>query len=387
MSVLSANQELPVRARIGTTAIFFANGFGIGSWAAAIPPLKAILSLSDAHLGVALLAMAAGAIATMPFAGLLAPRLGGTGHVLRYSSVAFSVCLFLPALAPSLPIFFACALLLGASNGLMDVPMNAHATVVERGWGAAIMSSFHAAWSCGGLVGAAFGGLLIHAGASAPGQLGAAGAAVLLMALASLPQIGAGELTSKASAFVWPERRLIGLCVIALLAMLVEGAMTDWSAVYLTDIVGVTPASAAAGYAIYASAMLTGRLCGDSAIRALGRARVIMSGAGLAAAGILLAIVTTSPIVAIGGFCLVGLGLSNMIPAVFSASGAMGSSAALGISMAATIGYGGFLLGPPAIGAIATYGGLRLAFMLLVLALLAVVPLAARNAGPRIFRS
>jgi MFS family permease len=229
--------------------------------------------------------------------------------------------------------------------------------------------------------------LLIHAGASAPGQLGAAGAAVLLMALASLPQIGAGELTSKASAFVWPERRLIGLCVIALLAMLVEGAMTDWSAVYLTDIVGVTPASAAAGYAIYASAMLTGRLCGDSAIRALGRARVIMSGAGLAAAGILLAIVTTSPIVAIGGFCLVGLGQSNMIPAVFSASGAMGSSAALGISMAATIGYGGFLLGPPAIGAIATYGGLRLAFMLLVLALLAVVPLAARNAGPRIFRS
>jgi hypothetical protein len=104
-----------------------------------------------------------------------------------------------------------------------------------------------------------------------------------------------------------------------------------------------------------------------------------MMGAGLAAAGILAAVVTMSPIAAIGGFFLVGLGLSNMIPAVFSAAGAMGSSAALGISMAATVGYGGFLLGPPAIGAIASYGGLRLAFILLIAALLAIVPLAALN--------
>jgi MFS family permease len=379
MTVLSTSQELPLRARIGTTAIFFANGFGIGSWAAAIAPLKAMLSLSDANLGFALLAMAAGAILTMPFAGLLAPRLGGTGHVLRYSSALFGVCLFLPGIAPNLPVFFGCAFLLGASNGLMDVPMNAHATVVERGWGAAIMSSFHAAWSCGGLVGAAVGGLLIHAGASAPGQLGVAGAAVLAMALASVPQMGAGELGGKAGAFAWPERSLIGLCIIALLAMLAEGAMTDWSAVYLTSIIGLTPASAAGGYAIYAAAMLTGRLCGDNAVRALGRAQVIMMGAGLAAAGILAAVVTMSPIAAIGGFFLVGLGLSNMIPAVFSAAGAMGSSAALGISMAATVGYGGFLLGPPAIGAIASYGGLRLAFILLIAALLAIVPLAALN--------
>jgi len=159
--------------------------------------------------------------------------------------------------------------------------------------------------------------------------------------------------------------------------------MTDWSAVYLTSVIGLTPASAASGYAIYASAMLAGRLCGDNSVRALGRAQVMMLSSGLAAVGILVAVITASPIAAIGGFCLVGLGLSNMIPAVFSASGAMGSSAALGISMAATVGYGGFLLGPPAIGAIASYGGLRLAFTLLVIALLAVVPLAALNRAPK----
>jgi MFS family permease len=379
MTTMSTGEELPLRARWGTAAIFFANGFGIGSWAAAIAPLKTTLSLSDAELSAALLSMAASAILIMPFAGLLAPRLGGTGQVLRYSSVLFGVSLCLSGLAQNLPMLIGFVFLLGGANGLMDVPMNAHATVVERGWGAAIMSSFHAAWSFGGLVGAALGGLLIHAGASAPWQLAIAGAFVLIIVLPATQRIGIGELSDKGSAFTWPERRLIGLCVVALLAMLVEGAMTDWSAVYLTSVVNLTAASAAGGYAAYACAMLLGRAFGDKAVRALGRTQIMALGAAISATGILLTVATTSPAVAISGFCLVGLGLSNMIPAVFSASGAMGSSPALGISMTATIGYGGFLLGPPAIGAIASYGGLHLAFVLLILVLLAIIPLVALN--------
>jgi MFS family permease len=379
VTALLTSEQSPLRARLGTSATFFANGFGIGSWAAAIAPLKTTLSLSDAELSVALLSMAASAILIMPFAGLLAPRLGGTGQVLRYSSALFGVSLCLSGFALNLPMLVGFVFLLGAANGLMDVAMNAHATVVERGWGAAIMSSFHAAWSFGGLVGAALGGLLIHAGASAPWQLAIAGALVLLIALPATQQIGVGELSDRGSALAWPERRLIGLCVVALLAMLVEGAMTDWSAVYLTSVVESTPASAAGGYAAYASAMLVGRAFGDKALRALGRTQVMVLGAAISATGILLSVTTASPIIAISGFCLVGLGVSNMIPAVFSASGAMGSSPALGISMTATIGYGGFLLGPPAIGAIASYGGLHLAFALLILVLLAIIPLVVLN--------
>jgi MFS family permease len=125
--------------------------------------------------------------------------------------------------------------------------------------------------------------------------------------------------------------------------------------------------------------MLFGRILGDYAVRALGRTQIIMLGATLAAIGTFLAVAVSSPIAAVGGFCLVGLGLSNLVPAVFSASAAMTSSPALGISMAATVGYAGFLLGPPLIGTIASFAGLRVSFALLIVALLAIVPLAARS--------
>jgi len=211
-----------------------------------------------------------------------------------------------------------------------------------------------------------------------------AGAVVLAIVCASGPQLGAKEATTATGqAFAWPERKLIGLCLVALLGMLMEGAMADWSAVYLTSVVNLAPALAAGGYAAYAFAMLFGRSFGDYAVRTLGRIRIIMFGATLAAAGTLFAVVAPSPVGAVAGFCFVGLGLSNLVPSVFSASAAMTSSPALGISMAATIGYAGFLLGPPLIGAVASFSGLRASFMLLFVGLIAIVPLAAvsRNFG------
>jgi MFS family permease len=378
MTQLSIAPALPWRARLGTSAIFFANGFGIGSWAADLPKIKAMLVLSDAQLSLALFAMAGGAILSMPFAGVICGRLGGPSTALRYTSVCFGLVLCLPGLAASLPILTGVTFALGTFNGLMEVPMNAHATVVERNWGAAIMSSFHAAWSCGGLVGASLAGLLIAAGAPTPFLFAVAGTVVLAIVFASGPQLGAKEATTApGKAFVWPERKLIGLCLVALLGMLMEGAMADWSAVYLSSIIKLAPALAAGGYAAYAFAMLFGRSFGDYAVRALGRIRIIMFGATLAAAGTFLAVASHSSVTAVSGFCLIGLGLSNLVPTVFSASAAMASSPALGISMAATIGYAGFLLGPPLIGAVASFAGLRVSFMLLIVALVAIVPLAA----------
>jgi len=314
----------------------------------------------------------------MPFASVICARLGGTGTALRYSSVGFGLVLCLPGLAANLALLTAVTFAFGAFNGLMDVPMNAHATVVERNWGAAIMSSFHAAWSCGGLVGASLAGLMIAAGVPTPLLFNIAGGLVLAVVCASGPQLGTTETaTVTGQSFVWPERRLIALCLVALLGMLMEGAMADWSAVYLTSVIKLAPALAAGGYAAYAFAMLFGRSFGDYAVRALGRMRIIMLGATIAAVGTFLAVVAPSPVAAVSGFCLVGLGLSNLVPTVFSTSAAMSSSPALGISMAATIGYAGFLLGPPLIGAIATFAGLRASFTLLIITLAAIVPLAA----------
>jgi MFS family permease len=368
----------PWRHRLGTAAIFFANGVGIGGWAAVIPKIKAMLLLSDAELALAFFAMAAGAIMFMPLAGILAPFLGGTGRALRYTSVGFGISLCLPGFASNLPVLVALTFVLGASHGMMEVPMNTHATIVERGWGVAIMSSFHAAWSCGGLAGAALGGLLIHVGTSTSLLLAAVGAFVLLVVLIAARETGIGEQMRRTGVhFIWPERRLLGLCLIALLGLLAEGAMADWSAVYLTSVIGLTPVSAVTGYVVYAFAMLVGRGSGDLIVRSQGRPQVIMLGAALAAAGICLAVATTLPVVALCGFGLIGLGLSNMVPAVFSTSAAISSSPALGISATATVGYGGFLLGPAVIGAIASLTGLRSSFLLLIVAMLAIIPLAA----------
>jgi MFS family permease len=366
--------------RLSTTAILFANGVGIGSWAAAIPRLKDMLALSSAQLSLVLLAMAVGAMLVMPLAGVLIPRLGGSGLALARGSLLFGLAFCLPGFAPGLPVLIACAFLLGAVNGLMEVSMNAHATMVERDWGVAIMSSFHAAWSCGGLIGASLGGLLIDTGMAVSWQMVVSGGLIVAVTQAAAPMIGAGETApERKSAFAWPERKLIGLCVIALFCMLMEGAIADWSAVYLHTISGLTTAASASGYALFAFAMLLGRVLGDRVVRRLGRETIILSGAVLGAAGIVLTTAVPAPVPAIIGFCLVGLGLSNMIPAIFSASAAMSSSPALGISMAATVGYAGFLLGPPAIGAVSSLAGLRGGFVVLIAAMAIIIPLAAMN--------
>ncbi len=384
MSSLAAASPLPWRARLATLALFFANGFGIGTWAADIPQIKAQLGLSEAALSVALLSMAGGAIVFMPLASIMVGRLGGSGRAVRYSAALFALLFALPGLCPNLAILAGLTFLIGASSGLMDVQMNANASVVERNWGAALMSSFHAAWSFGGLAGAAVAAILIQAGVSTPWLFIIAGALILAMVVAAMPAIGEGDTASVGGhSFAWPERKLVGLCIVAFLGMLTEGAMTDWSAVYLTGVAKLAPSVGAAGFAAFAFSMLLGRVSGDFVIRVFGRTEVIVLGAIFAAIGIMPAILAASPAMVIGGFCLVGLGVSNMVPAVFSASAAISSSPALGISMAATVGYGGNLIGPPLIGGLASLSGLRFSFILLAAAMLAIIPLAALSGQAR----
>ena len=223
-----------LRARLGVTAIFFANGLGIGAWAVAIPQVKALFSLSDVGLSLILLAAGLGAIAAMPAAGLLPPRMGGTGRTLRISAPIWSdVLASMPAMSalPAASMALAgCAFLFGFSNILVDVPMNAHASVIERAWGRAIMSSFHAAWSAGGLIGSAIGGFLISAGASPVIQLGVEAALCFLLAAIGSLSIGVGDRHAHGTAFALPHGRLIALATIALLAVFVEMSVTDWSA-------------------------------------------------------------------------------------------------------------------------------------------------------------
>jgi MFS family permease len=369
-----------IRARIGVTAIFFASGFAIGAWAVAIPLVKVLFGLDDAMLSLVLFAAGAGAVAAMPVAGMLPSRIGGTGPTLRVSGPVLAVLLaglpFMHALSSGVWLLAVCAFLFGIFNVLVDVPMNAHASVVESSWGRPIMSSFHAAWSGGGLVGAAFGGLLISHGADAIVQLGIEAFATFAIAATASFQIGAGDARPAGTFFALPERRLVALGAIAFLSVFAEAAVNDWSALYLSADVGMTHAAAAGGFSGYALMMFLGRAFGDGVVHRLGRTRVIALGALAVFAGIALAVGLASPPAVIAGFCVVGLGLANMVPAVFSASAAAATSPSIGIATAATLAYASNLVGPPIFGAVASVSSLRVSFAMLLPAALAILVLA-----------
>ena len=364
MSATARPREL-VTARLATAGIFLANGFGIGAWAAAIPALKARHRLGEGALSLALLAVALGAIALMPLSARLVRRLGGTDRLTRLGALAFACAVALPGWAQGLWTLCGAALLLGASSGITDVAMNAHASTLEERWGAAIMSSFHAAFSCGGLLGAATGGALLHLGVSVRWLLTLPAGGVLLIVLGAAPRLGSSDVSDLGAEagphLTLPQRRVLLLCLIGLGCLLLEGAMSDWSGVYLSSVGGASTALAAGGYAAFSLTMVVGRLLGDRVVGRIGGPRTIRYGTLAAAAGLLVAVVLPAPPTAIPGFALVGLGLSNVVPAVFSASGRATANPAEGISMAATSGYLGFLIGPPLIGAVAARLGLKLA--------------------------
>ena len=371
---------LPASERFATTTLFLANGLCIGGWAASIPALKAQFALTDGALSLVLLAFAAGAVLSMPLAALVIPRLG-SGTTTRIVALVFAATLLLPFAAPGFTTLALAAFCAGAANGAMDVSMNAHASAVEQRLGSAIMSSFHAAYSGGGLAGAALGAGLAALGTAPPQLLHLAAAVAVVMTLAVWSRVGPGERASGGAHFALPGGAVLPLCAAAFLCFMCEGAVGDWSAVYLQANAGASAALATSGFAAYSATMFLGRAFGDAIVRRFGGYAVVTGGGGLAALGLALAAGWPSPLPVATGFALVGVGLANIVPAVFSATGRLGSSPAAGIAMAATAGYAGLLGGPPIIGAIATLAGLRAGMVFLVLAAAGIMALAGAVRG------
>ena len=351
--------------RTAVAAIFLANGIAIGAWAASIPALKARLDLSDGALGLVLFAFAIGAVLLMQLAARLTRRLG-PAKATRAAALLFAAALPLPAFAPNLATLVGAAFAMGAANGLLDVTMNGYASGVERRWGAAIMSSFHAAWSAGGLVGAALGGALLALGVTWTLGVAAALVAAFAALVWSWLQDGNGAPPPTEAHIAPPAGALLPLCVAALLCMGCEGAMGDWAGVYLIETAHTPQAIAPIGFAAFSAMMVAGRLLGDNAVRGWGRASVLRWGATLAAAGLALAVVDPQLGPATLGFALVGIGLSNVVPTLFSAAAGLASVPAAGVAMVATAGYAGLLSGPVVIGAIAQGASLRLGFAFLI---------------------
>lgn len=364
----------PVAARVGVKLLFFMNGALFATWASRVPAVQAAHGLNNAELGLALLAMSSGAVLSMPLAGWLGARFG-SARVCQVSAVVYCALIPLIMLAPG---FAGLALVLfgfGVVHAALDVAMNAQAILVEKRYQRPIMSSFHALWSTGGLTGAAVGALLAGLGLKPLAHFTLAAALLAGVALLSFPHLlqpsgpGAGDRVDRPTpAFSWPTRGLLALGAIALCVMIGEGAMADWSAVYLRNTIGARESLAAAGYAAFSVAMAAGRFLGDRLTTRFGPANLARAGTLTAAAGLLTALVFPSTAIAFAGFACVGLGFATIVPIVFSAAGHRpGANPEIAVASVTTLGYLGFLVGPPLIGFVSQCVGLRLALGLIVL--------------------
>ncbi|HUO97988.1 MAG TPA: MFS transporter, partial [Rhizomicrobium sp.] len=328
-------------ARWSTFAVFFANGFGFGAWTTVIAPLKAMLGLSPGQLSIALLLMSIGGVIAMQPASRFVQSVGGTGRATQITGIVYALVLTLPLFSPGLAVLCAATALLGGSICLMDVSMNSHATYTEKLWGSAINSSFHAGWSLGGLAGTSFGALVLALHLATHFLLLPAAVLVLAVVLLASPHLGPGDTQKHEPKpiFRLPERAIAGLALVLTLCFMAEGAMADWSAIYLTTL-GETAARATAGYAAFSAMMVIGRMTGDFVVQRFGRAPVIGAGCALAAAGLIAATAFPYFAAVVAGFALVGAGLSNVVPCVFSTAAARASSPAAGISEVSTAGFG-----------------------------------------------
>ncbi len=343
--------EVIRQARRAVTAVFFVNGAVIASWVPHIPAVKSRHELSDGQLGVVLLAMAAGSVLALPIAGWLVGRFGSRAMT-TMAGLALCLALPLPVVSGGVGPLALSLVLLGAANGTLDVSMNAHALAVERRYERPVMSSFHAFFSLGGAAGAAVAGTAMWLGVGDTTHVAiAAGAGVVVVLAARRRLLESTGDPPPAGVLGWPAPALLFLGVLAFAALLAEGAMADWSAVYLHDSLAAGPAVAATGFAAFSLAMTVGRLNGDRIVGRLGPARALSASGVLASGGLGAALLIDSQPAAVVGFGLVGLGIANIIPVLFRAAGhAGGASAGSSLAAVATPGYLGFLAGPPLIG-------------------------------------
>jgi MFS family permease len=357
------------RAFWGVMFAFLVHGLVVSTWVSRIAAIKSALGLSDGSLGLALLGTAIGSISAIPICGSLVVRYGSR-RAAKWTSIGFCIALVLPALARDAVTLFAALVAYGAMAGANDVAMNAQAVGTEKLLGTPTISRFHAMFSLGGILGAGAGSLVAAHGFSSQAHLFWAGVAFLLLT-AALTNLLAETRSNSAKPSRMSFRRvpsaLIILSAVGFCIFLSEGAIADWTAVYLKQILHASDAFAPVGYAIFSAAMALFRFSGDAITLRIGRMWTIRLGGLIAAAGLAFVVSIHSPYWALVGFAAAGAGFSSIIPLVFAAGGRIPSvSEGAGVATVSGLGYLGFLVGPPAIGFLSQMTSLRVGLSLLV---------------------
>ncbi|NHF71541.1 MFS transporter [Paracoccus xiamenensis] len=371
------------------TAAFTLNGMLFGVWASRVPGFKESFALSEATLGFLLLALAGGAITSFPLAGGLSERWGASRMTIL-CAMLYCPALIGLALAPT-PLALGVALFaFGALHGAMDVCMNGWAAKVETRMERSTMSIFHAMFSLGAGLGAASGYAAVRVGLSPLTHftmVAVIGGALALWLM--IPQRGPKPaphiVKGRGSFLALPSGRLALVGLVAFCVSMGEGAMADWSAVFMEQLIKVSEAQAALGYAAFSATMVLTRLSGGVLVQWMGPVKVTRISGLTAFLGLLVVLTTNNLAVALLGFAMIGVGYAVVMPLVFSrAANDPDVPSGPAIASVATVGYGGMLLGPPVVGFVAQIAGLRVSFgMLAMLALLAVVLAPVLRIDPR----
>jgi len=375
-----------ISARAGITAVFFVNGALFATWASRIPALSSRVGATTGDLGLALLAPAVGAVVAMPLVGRLLPGRSSRAFT-RLALAGLMGAILLPALARSVPALGGALFVVGVTSSAIDLSMNAQGVSVERCMKRPILSSLHAAFSFGGFAGAGLGAL---AAALDVAPLPHFAAAALLFGVPGL--IATGPLLARdedsdahAPTMRWRAlpSRLVLLGIACLFCLMAEGGASDWSAKLVHDDLAASAAFGAITYAVFSVAMGTGRLMADRLWARWGSVGLLRRCGALAALGFAAGLAAGTAPAAIAGFAALGLGLAGVVPTLFRA-GADQPGVSTGPALAAvtSLGYLGFLGGPPLIGGVAQLTSLRLACGIMVLAGLLVVLLARTAAVP-----
>jgi MFS family permease len=365
--------------RIAVKVAFFFNGFVLANWVSRLPRIQEHFGANDGVIGVVLFSLSCGAVAAMPFAGWIIIKFGSR-KITLLSLLGY--CAFIPLIpivtnTGSLIFIF---VFIGITTGVLDVAMNAQAVMVEKQYGRPIMTSFHALFSIGMAMGAWCGTLFTDLHFTLLNHF------LSIMALSVVaiiwvsrnlifdkpekPQASNGPLLRI------PNAALLSVGLIAFCCMVGEGAMSDWTVNYMENVAHANKTFAPIGLSAFATAMTLGRLLGDRVRARFGDSKLIIGGGIIACAGLLFALLIATPFASLAGFFLVGIGLSTIVPIAYSIAGhSKDLPPGVGIAMVTTVGYSGFLLGPPAIGFISYLYDLRvgLAIVLILLIVMTVL--------------
>jgi MFS family permease len=365
--------------RRSVSVFFLMHGLTFAAWASRIPTVQATLGVDATQLGVILLCLPLGFFVSLPFSGWIISRFGSRRATIA-SALLYSCSLVSLGVCSSMQQVMACLFFFGFFANALNLSMNTQAVEVEKMYNRRLLSTFHGLWSLAGFAGAAIGAWCMGMSISLLQHFSFIAAVFMISILIFAPRLAkaAGNEGSKGSFFALPDKSMLIFGAIAFCSAMIEGAMFDWSGIYFKDTVRAEAAFTGLGYTTFMVAMAAGRFCADALSERFKLRRVLVASGTFVTVGLLVAVTYPTVIFAAIGFALIGTGVSSVVPLVYSTAGRSKTMAAgTALTAVSSLGFVGFLIGPPIIGFVAGMTDLKGSFIALTLMSASVIVLSS----------